>query len=66
MLVDSWYLRRTLIQSMLEGGLEVIGPVRIETRLSDEPPKSKDKTKRQTQKVWSQIDTETDHPLKEN
>ncbi|MDP6750089.1 MAG: hypothetical protein QGH37_24365, partial [Candidatus Poribacteria bacterium] len=25
----------------------------------------KDKTKRLTQKVWSQIDTETDRPLKE-
>jgi hypothetical protein len=26
---------------MLEGGFEVIGPVRIETRLSDEPAKRK-------------------------
>jgi len=58
-LVDSWYLRRTLIQSMLEGGLEVIGPVVWWTS------QKKDKTKRLTQKVWSQIDTETDRPLKE-
>ena len=33
--------------------------------MSDEPAKSKDKTKRLTQKVWSQIDTETDRPLKD-
>ena len=39
---------------------------RLLGRLSDEPAKSKDKTKRLTQKVWSQIDTETDRPLKEN
>ena len=59
-LVDSWYLRPTWIQSMLEGGLEVIGPVVWWTS------QKKDKTKRLTQKVWSQIDTETDRPLKEN
>jgi len=40
-LVDSWYMRRTFIQSMLERGFEVIGQVRIDTRLYDEPPKRK-------------------------
>ena len=40
-LVDSWYMRRTFIQSMLTRGFEVIGQVRIDTRLYDEPPKRK-------------------------
>ena len=44
-LVDSWYMRRTFIQSMLERGFEVIGQVRIDTRLYDEPPKRKIKSR---------------------
>ncbi|MEL6723366.1 MAG: transposase, partial [Pseudomonadota bacterium] len=37
-LVDSWYMRRRFIQSMLAHGFDVIGQVRIDTRLYDEPP----------------------------
>ena len=40
-LVDSWYMRRVFIQSMLARGFDVIGQVRIDTRLYDEPPRRK-------------------------
>lgn len=40
-LVDSWYMRKIFIQSMLSRGFNVIGQVRIDTRLYDEPPKKK-------------------------
>ena len=41
-LLDSWYMRATLIQSMLEQGYTVIGQVRRDTRLYEVPePKSK-------------------------
>ncbi|WP_419581909.1 transposase [Thiolapillus sp.] len=38
-LVDSWYMRRVFIESMLARGFDVIGQVRIDTWLCDEPPK---------------------------
>lgn len=37
-LVDSWYMRRRFIDSMLRREFEVIGQVRIDTRLYDIPP----------------------------
>ena len=40
-LVDSGYMRRIFIESMLARGFDVIGQVRIDTRLYDEPPKRK-------------------------
>lgn len=40
-LVDSWYMRQGFIESMLSRGYEVIGQVRIDTRLYDEPEKKK-------------------------
>jgi len=40
-LVDSWYMRRCFIVSMLNRGFHVIGQVRIDTRLYDEPPPRK-------------------------
>lgn len=40
-LVDSWYMRRRFIQAMLGHGFDVIGQVRIDTRLYDEPPARK-------------------------
>ncbi|WP_419605150.1 hypothetical protein [Thiolapillus sp.] len=40
-LVDGWYMRRIFIESMLACGFDVIGQVRIDTRLYDEPPKRK-------------------------
>jgi len=40
-LVDSWYMRRCFIESMLQRGFDVIGQVRIDTRLYDEPPPRK-------------------------
>ena len=43
-LVDSWYMRKTFIEAMLRHGFDVIGQVRIDTRLYDEP---KRKQKRQ-------------------
>ncbi|WP_419595363.1 transposase, partial [Thiolapillus sp.] len=39
--LDSWYMRRIFIESMLARGFDVIGQVRIDTRLYDEPPKRK-------------------------
>ena len=40
-LVDSWYMRRCFIEAMIARGFDVIGQVRIDTRLYDEPPKRK-------------------------
>jgi len=40
-LVDSWYMRRCFIQSMQQRDFDVIGQVRIDTRLYDEPPLKK-------------------------
>ena len=40
-LVDSWYMRRCFIESMQQRRFDVIGPVRIDTRLYDEPPPRK-------------------------
>jgi hypothetical protein len=40
-LVDSWYMRRCFIDSMQQRGFDVIGQVRIDTRLYDEPPPRK-------------------------
>ncbi|MFA0814054.1 IS701 family transposase [Microbulbifer epialgicus] len=36
-LMDSWYMRRSLIESLQGYGFEVIGQVRIDTRLCDTP-----------------------------
>jgi hypothetical protein len=38
LLLDSWYMRKVLIQSQCAQGVQVIGQVRIDTRLYDEPP----------------------------
>jgi len=38
LLLDSWYMRKTLIQSQCKQGRHIIGQVRIDTRLYDEPP----------------------------
>lgn len=40
-LVDSWYMRKTFIASMLKRKFNVIGQARIDTRLYDLPPKRK-------------------------
>ena len=40
-LVDSWYMRRVFIESMQKRGFDVIGQIRIDTRLYDEPPPRK-------------------------
>ena len=40
-LVDSWYMRRCFIEAMRTRGFDVIGQVRIDTRLYDEPPAKK-------------------------
>ena len=37
-LVDSWYMRRRFIQAMVARGFDVIGQIRIDTRLYDAPP----------------------------
>ena len=42
-LVDSWYMRRTFIESMLQRGFTVIGQVRVDTRLYDEPVQKRKK-----------------------
>ncbi len=38
-LVDSWYMKGVFIESMLRRGFAVIGQVRIDTRLYNEPPR---------------------------
>jgi len=40
-LVDSWYMRRVFIESMQQRGFAVIGQIRIDTRLYNEPPPRK-------------------------
>jgi len=40
-LVDSWYMRRVFIESMLQRQFDVIGQARIDTRLYDEPVKKR-------------------------
>lgn len=40
-LVDSWYMRRCFIESMQQRKFDVIGQVRIDTRLYDKPPSRK-------------------------
>lgn len=40
-LVDSWFMRRCFIEPMQERGFDVIGQVRRDTRLYEEPPKRK-------------------------
>lgn len=40
-LVDSWYMKGVFIQAMLKRGFDVIGQVRIDTQLFDEPPRRK-------------------------
>ncbi len=42
-LVDSWYMRRVFIESMLQRQFNVIGQVRIDTRLYDVPVKKRKK-----------------------
>lgn len=49
-LVDSWYMRRSFIESMQSRGFEVIGQVRIDTRLYDEPPPRKQGQRGRTRK----------------
>jgi len=40
-LVDSWFMRRCFIESMQVRGFDVVGQVRRDTRLYEEPPKRK-------------------------
>lgn len=40
-LADSWYMRRIFIEAMLNHNFHVIGQVRSDTRLYDEPPERK-------------------------
>ena len=40
-LVDSWFMRRIFIQAMQDKNFDVIGQVRIDTRLYNEPPQRK-------------------------
>ena len=42
-LFESWYMRRVFIESMLKRGFTVIGQVRIDTRLYDEPVQKRKK-----------------------
>lgn len=62
-LVDSWYMRGVFIKSMIARNFTVIGQVRIDTRLYEEPPARKpkqrgrprlygDKVTRDTIKEW--------------
>lgn len=41
LLLDSWYMRQTLIETVQRNGFSVIGQVRIDTRLCDVPPPRK-------------------------
>lgn len=49
-LVDSWYMRRCFIESMQKRGFHVIGQIRIDTRLYDEPPSRKKGQRGRTRK----------------
>jgi len=50
MLVDSWYMRRVFVESILSRGFEVIGQVRIDTRLYDVPSPRKPGQRGRTRK----------------
>jgi len=54
-LVDSWYMRRIFIAAMLEHNFEVIGQVRIDTRLYDEPPARKPGQRGRTRKYGDKL-----------
>ncbi len=49
-LVDSWYMRRCFIESMRCHGFHVIGQIRIDTRLYEEPPPRKQGQRGRTRK----------------
>lgn len=49
-LVDSWYMRRCFIESMRCRGFHVIGQIRIDTRLYEEPPPRKQGQRGRTRK----------------
>jgi len=49
-LADSWYMRRLFIESMLSRGFDVIGQVRIDTRLYDVPKMPVTKQRGRTRK----------------
>ena len=49
-LMDSWYMRQSLIETLCGYGFEVIGQVRIDTRLCDTPPPRKPGQRGRTRK----------------
>lgn len=57
-LVDAWYMRRVFIEAMLSHGFTVIGQVRRDTRLYDEPPVPEKKTRGRPKKYGAQITAE--------
>ncbi|EOC5264585.1 MULTISPECIES: transposase [Enterobacteriaceae] len=57
-LVDSWYMRRVFIDAMLEHNFEVIGQVRIDTRLYDAPPTRKPGQRGRTRKYGEKVTPE--------
>ena len=53
-LVDSWYMRKRFIQAICQHGFAVIGQVRIDTRLYDEPVEKRKKTRGRPRKYGDQ------------
>ena len=54
-LVDTWYMRRIFIESMVDKGFHVIGQVRIDTRLYDEPKPKQMKGRGRPRKYGDQV-----------
>ena len=54
-LVDSWYMRRVFIEAMLARGFQVIGQVRIDTQLYDEPPARRPGQRGRTRKYGEKL-----------
>ena len=57
-LADSWFMKRCFIDSMLSRGFEVIGQVRIDTRLYDRPSEKKNPHRGRPRKYGDQYSKE--------
>jgi len=64
LLLDSWYMRKVLIQSQCAQGIHVIGQVRIDTRLYDEPERRSANTRGRPRKYGRQYTAKRINHLK--
>jgi hypothetical protein len=65
-LVDSWYMRKILIESMLSRGFHALGQARIDTKLYDEPLVQKKPTRGRPKKFGEKLTRKRVAHLKKN